>query len=426
MPERLHSIHLTTEYPPDVEGGLGTHIGILAEALAAADQPVTVLAMTTRQELPEDLRRGALHVRWFRPPSFQWALYGELAVNPDAGEARAFEAALLEEVLRFAEQAIPTHDGLQRVLHIHDSHLVRPAVRLAQALSIPLVWASHDSAEAPVLWGGEVAPHLRALEREAALAAHAIIVTSPWMRDFLRERHGVEAWLVPYGVDAARFQQPTRSPDALRELRARFAAPDDPLILFCGRFVPQKGMDALIASAELVARELPSVRYLFAGSLHARPFDPGSPRTGTWVEELLARHPLAQERVRFTGFVPRNELVDYYALATLAVVPSYHEAFGFAAAEPMAAGTPVVATATGGLLALIEEGRTGVSVPVHAPDSGRPRVEPRELAAAQLRILRDSALAHRLAQSAREHIASFTIDQMISKTLEVYRRAVTR
>ena len=71
--------------------------------------------------------------------------------------------------------------------------------------------------------------------------------------------------------------------------------------------------------------------------------------------------------VRFVPPVSRDELVDWYAAATLVCVPSYNESFGLVAMEASAVGTPVVAAAVGGLTTVVRDGVTGLLVDGHDP-----------------------------------------------------------
>jgi glycosyltransferase involved in cell wall biosynthesis len=97
----------------------------------------------------------------------------------------------------------------------------------------------------------------------------------------------------------------------------------------------------------------------------------------TLVDESSATNP-ARERVRqlgiesrvhITGRVETEALVQLYARATLVVVPSVYEGFGLPAAEAMACGTPVVASAAGALPEVLGVGGGGLLVPPGDPDA---------------------------------------------------------
>lgn len=74
----------------------------------------------------------------------------------------------------------------------------------------------------------------------------------------------------------------------------------------------------------------------------------------------------------FTGFCDRMQLVRLYQAADVTVVPSIYEPFGIVALESMAAGTPLIATRTGGLAEVVAPGRGGLVVEPHdVPQGGR-------------------------------------------------------
>ncbi len=147
-------------------------------------------------------------------------------------------------------------------------------------------------------------------------------------------------------------------------LPATVGAPDEPPhALYVGRLSDEKGVRELAAAADglpLVVVGDGPLRWLFP---HA------------------------------TGFVPPSELGVYYERAAVVVVPSRREGYGMVAREAMAYGRPVVATAVGGLVDVVEDGVTGVLV--RPRDSAAMRREVR-------RLLDDAGLRARLGAAARD------------------------
>jgi D-inositol-3-phosphate glycosyltransferase len=121
-------------------------------------------------------------------------------------------------------------------------------------------------------------------------------------------------------------------------------------------------------------------------------------------------------RVRFLGAVEHEDLADYYALADICVVPSRTETFGLVALEAQALGTPVVASAVGGLTEIIEDGQTGILVADR---------EPQAFARAIASLLDDAALRERMGEAARLRAASFTWTRAVERLAAIYSR-VTR
>ena len=117
--------------------------------------------------------------------------------------------------------------------------------------------------------------------------------------------------------------------------------------------------------------------------------------------------------MRFLGAVEHEDLADYYALADICVVPSRTETFGLVALEAQALGTPVVASAVGGLTEIIADGQTGFLVPERQSQA---------FADAIARLLDDPELRARMGAAARDRAATFTWDRAVDRMAAIYRR----
>jgi glycosyltransferase involved in cell wall biosynthesis len=209
--------------------------------------------------------------------------------------------------------------------------------------------------------------------------------------DWVRRR------LLAEGIDAGEA--------VLNGVPVRAARPplaDPPTVAFAGRLVPKKGVDVLLDAMARVVAEMPRARLLLAGD---------GPERRT-IEETVAASGLASNVIAL-GHRPRAELERLLAGAWVQAVPSrWEEPFGNAAAEAMMRGTAVVASDTGGLRELVQDGVTGFLVP---------RGDANALAQALLRVLGDAALAERLGAHARATaLAELTEDRMVECFLELY------
>ena len=139
------------------------------------------------------------------------------------------------------------------------------------------------------------------------------------------------------------------------EERARFAAPDEPILMHLSNFRPVKRVVDVVKVFARVARELPA-RLVLVGD--------GPDRSAA---EWLAHDLGIQSRVHFLGKQERvNELLP---LADLMLMPSEMESFGLAALEAMACKVPAIATRVGGVPELIDDGETGLLYPVGDVDA---------------------------------------------------------
>lgn len=120
-------------------------------------------------------------------------------------------------------------------------------------------------------------------------------------------------------------------------------APEDFVVLFCGRLEPDKGIHKLLEA--LGAVENPRIKLLIVGS----PFF-GRTQQSSFLRKLEQQARGLEGRVQFTGYIPNEALPAYYHLADVVCVPTLvEEAAGLVAVEAMACGRPVLATRSGGM-----------------------------------------------------------------------------
>jgi mannosylfructose-phosphate synthase len=188
-------------------------------------------------------------------------------------------------------------------------------------------------------------------------AADLVVATTPDQVDLLRNDYSVphdKLRMIPPGYDDTRFFPVG---NATRELlRSRFGFKGK-VVLSLGRIARNKGYDLLIrAFAEVAAREPEALLVLAIGG----------ERLGGTEEQILASCQALvldlglSERVRFTGFVPDQDMADLYRAADVFVLPSRYEPFGMTAVEAMACGTPTVVTTHGGLFRVLHFGISGL------------------------------------------------------------------
>ena len=181
-----------------------------------------------------------------------------------------------------------------------------------------------------------------------------------------------------------------------RTVRAQLnAGTERPIILTPARLVEQKGHRYLLQAMT----RLPSAVLVLAGDGPER-----------WRLEAQTQQLGLDGRVRFLGH--RDDAGSLLAAADLVVLPSLFEGLPLSIVEAMAAGKPVVTTSVGGIPEAIIDGESGLLVPAADPDA---------LANAIGQVLRDPALAQRLATRARERAAAeFSLEGMVAAVTGVY------
>jgi glycosyltransferase involved in cell wall biosynthesis len=205
------------------------------------------------------------------------------------------------------------------------------------------------------------------------------------------------------GIDIERFSRDAVASRGLADVRAQIGiAPRQRVIGFVGRLVREKGLPELLDAFEEVQRSVPEAVLLLVG-----PDDPD--KTDAMTPAAVAQsHPgLA---VRFAGY--RHDMPDVYALMDIFVLPSHREGLPQTLMEASAMGIPSVTTDVRGCREIVVDGETGLIVPPGDPSA---------LAAALVRLLRDSALAQRLGASASARArAQYDERAVFSRLQDVY------
>jgi glycosyltransferase involved in cell wall biosynthesis len=178
-------------------------------------------------------------------------------------------------------------------------------------------------------------------------------------------------------------------------------------IVFSGTLTPKKGVKPLIMAWRLIADQFPGAELHVYGK-DGRAEDGGSMRH--YLSSLLDDRQRAG--VHFHGHVSREQLFESYRTATVAVFPSYAEAFAIAPLEAMACGCPTIYSLRGSGPELLNPGTEGLLVD---PD------DPRSIADAALQVLRDRSFARKLGEFGRQRVQQmFSIDRLLELNIGLY------
>jgi D-inositol-3-phosphate glycosyltransferase len=231
--------------------------------------------------------------------------------------------------------------------------------RLKHEHDLPLVCTFHTLAKVKAEGGDAEPPARERAEEEIIGCADAIAVNCSEEESQFRRLYGdppgrIE--VIAPGVEHAFF-----APGERRGARTALELPHDvPVLLFVGRIQALKGPDVAVrALAEL--RRKDALLLLVGGASGAE----GEFEVAL-LHRLIADLGVA-DQVRFVPPQPHHILSTYYRAADVVLVPSRSESFGLVALEASACGVPVVASAVGGLLTLIDHGDTGFLVPDRHP-----------------------------------------------------------
>jgi glycosyltransferase involved in cell wall biosynthesis len=295
-------------FPPNVTGGLDTHVGELFDGLQERDVDVELV-------LPDEYAPGG------RP-----AIHG---VPTGDGDIITRIGRLSSE---FAERA----EG-KDIIHTHDWFGYGPASRAASRSDAEWVTTFHSLSS-----DRNIDPPDREVETERRIVQRCdhLLSVSHLLADNLREEYGGDSEVIYNGFSDCE----TTGRDMKAELDI-----DGEMAFFVGRHTDQKGIPYLLYAYQKLCRE--DVTLVLGGSGHL------TDQLERFCELLDIR-----EDVEFVGYIPEEELGDYYASADVFVSPSLSEPFGITITEALSTGTRVVATECGVAEILSEDALVEVEI----------------------------------------------------------------
>lgn len=383
-------------------GGMNIYVVESAERMAAMGVSVDIFTRRHNPDLPDvvELSRG-VRVRHLNIGACNATKEELPALIPNLSEA--FSAVLENE----------KYD----VLHSHYWISGKVAMPAAKKLGIPLAHTMHTMARVKnmnLAEGERPEPMIRVQgETQVVAAADALIANTDAEAASLVSLYEAcpdNVSVVSPGVDLYKFV----AGNGRKAAREAVGLPQDAHILaFVGRIQPHKGPEVLIRAVAEMLNHSPHLRPKLITVIMG-----GASGSGVGeVERLkdLVSWLNISDVVRFENPVPRAELPQWYRAADLVCVPSYSESFGLVALEAQACGTPVVATAVGGLRTAVADGISGVLVDGH---------DPRAWSSVLARLIQEPQRRVLLSMGAIEHASHFGWDATARGTLDIYDRII--
>ncbi|HEX8229230.1 MAG TPA: glycosyltransferase family 4 protein [Chloroflexia bacterium] len=345
---------LSWEYAPHIVGGMGKHVvELVPELLADGVEIHLVVPKLDGGEISEPLRLPD------GSPAGNGSRVYRVESPTEQGDffAKTYHANL--PIREFATQLVEEQGGFD-LIHNHDWLSSFSAINLKDAFRLPLLTTVHAT-EMGRNHGnlyGSLQQAIHQAEWRAIYESWRVIACSNYMSWEVQTYFGVPAEkidVIPNGIDPRRFD--ALNGKDLSKFRLEFARPDQPIVYYVGRIVPEKGLSVLVDSVPQVLREWPDAKFVVAG--------------GGYVEELRAKARAlgVSDNIIFPGRVSDEVRDGLFKVANVAVFPSLYEPFGIVALEAMSAGTPVVVTEVGGLPEVVELHRTGLTVKPNDPVS---------------------------------------------------------
>ena len=387
-------------------GGMNIYVAESAKRMAAMGVEVDIFTRRDHADLPEivELSPGVM-VHHFGPQKGMHLTKEEIPAHFKELSAD-FKVALSGE---------RKYD----VIHSHYWLSGKVAMPVAKELGIPLIHTMHTMARVKNLnlAEGEIPEPMIRVQGETQIAAVAHALTANTDAEAaslvsLYEACPDTVHVVTPGVDLYNFTVNGGKVEARKELSI---APDALVLTFVGRIQPHKGPELLIRATSEMVSHTPHLRaklkvFIIGGASGVNTSEVER------MKELVAWLGIS-DVVSFSPPVSREELPQWYRAADLVCVPSYSESFGLVALEAQACGTPVVATAVGGLRTAVADGISGVLVDGH---------DPRAWSSVLARLLQEPQRRVLLSMGAVEHASHFGWDATARGTLDIYDQVLSQ
>lgn len=401
----MKTLLLTNEYPPHIYGGAGVHVDYLSRELAK------LMTVEVRCFGDQDEKIGTMEVRGFGLGTPEMTCPKPLQ-SPLGASRRCVD---------FNGAGI-TAD----LVHCHTWYTHLGGIMAKLNYGIPLVITVH-SLEPLRPWkreqlGGGYDFSLWVEKTALEMADAVIAVSEETKKDILSLFNVSEERLsvIHNGIDLSEYSA-SENPEVLRSLGVD---PDRPYVLFVGRITRQKGIIHLVRA----------IRYLDPGFQVV--LCAGAPDTPEIAAEMQQAIASAREHhgdiVWIEKMVSRPEAIVLYSSASVFVCPSIYEPFGIINLEAMACGTPVVASAVGGIKEVVVDGETGFLIPLEqmkeSPfEATDPAAFASDLASKINLLMADPALASQMGAAGRKRAEElFGWDAIARKTERLYAKLLQK
>lgn len=388
-------ILLVTSYDYPHLGGLSTHMTTLQSGLKARGNQVDTLSFSDVPKWKRDfIARG---------PSFVLN-----KVSLGAGYVWTLERrqGFLEQILR--EEKYKAYD----IVNAQDVFATRASI----AAGLPTVTTVHGYltyegiSKGSVAEGSKHAEKLMSVERIGYKATREIITVDTRIKTYVKRETGVDGTMIKNFIDVDSFKPEI---EQRREYRDKYGLNQDELIFFVPRRLTRKnGVIYPVMSFPPVLEKFPNARIVFAG-------------TGEMFDEIKSKAVElgVAENVTLLGAVDHKNMIEYFALSDVVLVPSIlsagvEEATSISALEAMGSGVPLIACAVGGLKEIVNHQKDGLLVEEQ-------NVE--ELTNAMIHLLEHPEEGQLLANAARKKIVEeYSHSAAAEKYERIYSRAISK
>jgi glycosyltransferase involved in cell wall biosynthesis len=235
------------------------------------------------------------------------------------------------------------------------------------------------------------------LRKLAYTRAKLCIAASLAIKTYFEEIGAKRIEVIPNGIHLDMFKELDR-----KNIREKLGFKDNFIVMTVARLEKVKGIKCLVKAANILNKKykMPNIKYIIIGD--------GSERKN--LEDLVRELGL-DGKVIFYGQISNDRIPEYLAAADCFVLPSLKEGFGIVILEAMASSLPVVASAVGGILDIIEDRKNGILTEPRAPE---------EIAEAVYTIYSYPEIADDFVKKAKEDLEKYNWENIVKKVDNIY------
>lgn len=218
-----------------------------------------------------------------------------------------------------------------------------------------------------------------------------IIIVSPHLKRCLEKMGAKNISVIPNSIDLNRFDVADESVEGR--------------VLFVGRLLPIKGIENLIKAMRHILNRKYDAHLHIVGPVDDADYF-------KYLNELVKKLGLIK-RVKFTGGLCDEDLLNEYAKCSVFVLPSLEESQGLVLLEAMATGKPILATNVGGIPYIVKNNKTGFLVEYGSVE---------ELAEKIMKLLKDKELRRKMGEEGKERAKLFSSEENAKRIYGVYQK----
>lgn len=329
---RRKILMFTWEFPPNVVGGLSSHVYGLSRELVMLGIEVYVVTAYKDNILEEEIMNGVFVYR----------------VKPLNERDESFLSWIGGLNLSMAMKGIELAEKIKfDLVHVHDWLSGACGIALKECLSVPLLTTIHATEHGRN--GGiynEMQRFIHEKEKQLTLESDQLIVCSEYMLKEILSLFNIgqeKMVIIPNGIEPN-----------VNFVHSKMLFPEwkgKSIIFSIGRMVQEKGFETMIQAASLVKKQELNLHFIVAGK-------------GPMLERYRSRikREDLEEQISFIGYISEEEKNAYLLQSEMTVFPSLYEPFGIVALESMNLGRPTIVSNIGGLRGIVQHMKTGLLI----------------------------------------------------------------